>query len=109
MNKGDTLDITLNYQVNGEDITEDMFDEVELQLEFEKNSNQIKLLKSEGGITWDDSIKKYVTHLTQSDTFKFSQVGKVRYQLRVLEEGNVYSSEIGSFEIGDVLSRKILE
>ena len=109
MNKGDTLDIILDYQVNGEDITERQFDEIELQLEKEKDCWQVKLLLSKGDIVWDAELNKYVARLNQEDTFKFINLKSIKYQLRLLDGHNVFSSEISSFAIGDVLSRKVLD
>ena len=107
MNKGDTLDIILSYQVDGTDFQKDQFQEIELQFENQYDSSKyVKLLLSNGDITWDDELGKYVTGLTQEQTFRLSPV--CTYQLRVMLDDVVISSDIGEIEIGPTLSRKVL-
>ena len=46
INKGDTIDIVLDYQYDGKDITEGQFDEIEFQLirEFQGPGNRVDTL-----------------------------------------------------------------
>ncbi len=113
-NKGDTLRLILNYQLNGEDLEKDYFDDIELQLNSQSGRNSVKLLYSLGEIIFDDELSKYVVYLSQEQTFKLKQNqlnedSDVEYQLRVLLNSTVVSSDIGTFTIGPVLSKKVLE
>lgn len=108
MNKGDTLDIVIDYTIDGEAFAKDQFQEIELQFENQYDSSKyVKLLLSNGDITWDEEAGKYVTALTQEQTFRLSPV--CNYQLRVMAGDIVVSSEIGSMTMGDTLSRKVLK
>lgn len=108
MNKGDTLDIVIDYTIDGDAFTKDQFQEIELQFENQYDSSKyVKLLLSNGDITWDEEAGKYVTALTQEQTFRLSPA--CNYQLRVLVDDVVVSSEIGTMTIGDTLSRKVLK
>lgn len=114
INKGDTLQLILNYQLNGEDLEKDYFDDIELQLNSQANRNSVKLLYSLGELIYDDNLGKYVGYLSQAQTFKLKQNvlnedSDVDYQIRVLLNGTVVSSDVGTFTIGPVLSKKILE
>ena len=108
MNKGDTLDIIIDYKVDGQDFEKDQFQEIELQFENQYDSSKyVKLLLSSGDIKWDDDIGKYVTYLSQEQTFRLSPA--CSYQLRVMLDDVVISSEIGTMTIGNTLSRKVLK
>lgn len=108
MNKGDTLDIVIDYTIDGDAFTKDQFQEIELQFENQYDSSKyVKLLLSNGDITWDEEVGKYVTALTQEQTFRLSPA--CNYQLRVLVDDIVVSSEIGTMTIGDTLSRTVLK
>ena len=110
-NKGDTLSFTLDFLIDGQDpLEKDAYHEMELQLNEEGGSRKnIKLLLSTGQIQWDDDLGKYVVSLSQEETFRLPN--RMAYQLRILDEVSeeVYSSQIGHFCLGDVLSKKILE
>ncbi len=110
MNKGDTISLILNFQLNNEDFNPSMFDEIELQLNEESGVfNNLKLLMSTGDIEWDDSIGKYVAYIPQNKSFKLSEISS--YQIRVLlkDSDEVTSSDIYSISFGGVLSKKILK
>ena len=114
INKGDTLQLILNYQLNGSDLEQDYFDDIELQLNSQSGRNSVKLLYSLGEIVWDSEKNKYVVYLSQEQTFKLKQNqlnedSDVEYQLRVLLNSAVVSSDVGTFTIGPVLSKKVLE
>lgn len=107
MNKGDTLRLILDFSVAGKEITEDQFDEIELQLNPESYGKyNIKLLKSKGEIAWDSELNKFVGFITQENSFKLSDHNE--YQLRCYMNGSVISSNIGHFCLGDVLSRMVI-
>ena len=111
MNKGDTISLVLDFLIDNKDpLEKDAYHEMELQLNEEGGTRKsIKLLLSTGDIEWDDELGKYVVSLTQEQTFKLPN--NMEYQLRILDElsEEVYSSCIGHFCLGDVLSKKVLE
>ena len=117
MNRGDTVCLMLNYQLNGEDLVEGAYEEIELQINNENSSKAIKKLLSNGGIVWEtvtfynDGVEEtftgYVVHLTQSETFNLS-AGQSMAQLRIKMNGEVGSSTNSSFSLGSVLSTKVL-
>lgn len=107
MNNGDTLDIIIDYQIDGEPFEEGQFQEIELQFENQYDSSKyVKLLLSAGDITWDSDLGKYTTKLTQEQSFRLSP--SCSYQLRVMLDDVVVSSEIGEMDVGPTLSRKVL-
>ena len=115
--EGDTTILMLDYQLNGEDLTENTYDEMELQLNPQSSFNSVKKLLSKNEITWstvyyeEDGETKtftgYVVELSQQDTFKLRD-GKTSAQLRIMFDGNVGSSEISIFDIGNTLSTEVL-
>lgn len=112
-NKGDTLKLILNYTLNDTPIAEKKFDEIELQLNSQVNRNSVKLLQSLGEIKYDKLTEKYVCYLSQAQTFKLKQDAlnedsDVDYQIRLLNNGGVVSSDVGTFTLGAVLSKRIL-
>ena len=92
--------------MNGSEIKENDFDEIELQLNYQDKRYALKLLLSEGGIVWDSTLNKYVAYLTQEQTYALKS--NVEYQLRVLKGDTVSSSVIGKFDLGETLSKKVL-
>ena len=104
MNKGDTLRLILDFPVNGKDITQDQFDELELQINPESFGKYfVKLLKSKGELFWSDEFNKYVAIVNEENSFKLSEHNT--YQLRCYKDGAVISSKIGHFDLGNVLSK----
>lgn len=104
MNKGDSLDIMLNFTVNGAPLEKDAYDELELQLGIQNEWASVKLLMSEGRIEFDDELGKYVAHLKQKETFQLPSL--LKYQLRVRIGDDVASSDVRTLNLGDALSRK---
>lgn len=104
MNKGDTIQIILDFTINDEPLVEGAYDEIELQFNKQSAQNGIKLLMSDGRIEWDG--EHYVATLTQKETMKLTSSSE--YQVRIAINGMVISSDIGKFGVGDVLSSKIL-
>ena len=110
MNRGDTLSFVLDFSVNFEPLEKDAYSEIELQINEEGGTRKnLKLLLSKGDIQWDDEQGKYIVTLSQEDTFGLPN--EMSYQLRLLsaDSDEVYSSPIGHFRLGDVLSKKVLE
>ena len=118
LNSGDTTCLLLNYTLNGEELVEDAYKEIELQINTQGQYNSIKKLLSDGGIEWgtityiDDSDMQqvftgYFAKLTQDDTFKITS-GQSQIQLRIMIDDEVGSSAISSIDLGNVLSKKVL-
>lgn len=119
MNRGDTSYLMLNYTINGDPLIEGGYEEIELQLNSERNFANVKKLLSKGDIQWgtlnyDDpdgttrSFTGYYAHLSQEETFRLNH-GRVNVQIRVLWNGDVGSSAVADFTLGQVLSEKVLE
>ena len=117
MNRGDTSFLMLNYTLNGDPIPVDVA-EIELSLDSKSPVSKIRKLLTEGDIeygtlTYEDdeghtqSFTGYYCHLSQEDTFALSQ-GTNKVQLRVLMNDEVGSSAVANFELGEVLSDKVL-
>jgi len=109
MNKGDSIRLKLNFTIGSKKlpIEEGMFSEMELQLNKQTfGQYHVKFLLSKGEIVWDEDLGLYVAYLSQEDSFKLSN--EVDYQLRCYNDGVVVSSKIGSFCLGNVLSREVL-
>ena len=112
-NRGDTIALMLNYQVNGVNIGQGDFDDIELQINKDGSSTGIKKLLSKGEIVWESldysggTFTGYVVHLSQDETFALRE-GESQVQLRVLKRGQVGSSEISDFSLDAVLSNKVL-
>lgn len=104
MNRGDTIQFVLDFTINGEPLVNGAYDEIEIQLNKQSAQNGIKLLLSEGRIVWDG--EHYVASLTQKESMKLSSSSE--YQVRISMNGMVISSDIEQFEIGNVLSSRIL-
>ena len=106
MNRGDTLRIYLNYKINGEPLEKGAYDEIELQFNEDRTANAVKLKMTDGRVQYDDEKAMYYADLKQEDTFKLKQPFSV--QLRIMNAGHVCSSNIGHMELGDVLSKEVL-
>lgn len=100
MNKGDALPIVLGYTINGEDITEEQFDEIEFMI------GPNRYLLSTGDIVWDSEINHYVVFLDQSESFKLERVAKC--QCRFKTEDRVFSSKIKYIGVGDTMSDEVI-
>jgi len=108
----------LNYQVNGSNLVEGDYQEIEFQINNDKSTkNSIKKLLSNNDITWEtvtyeeDGTQKtftgYVVHLSQDETFLLS-TGNSICQLRIKKDDEVGSSDTSNFSLGAVLSSKVL-
>lgn len=118
INEGDTAWLLLNFKLNGEDLQEDAYQEIELQLNPQGEYNAVKKTLSDGSIEWgtvvytvddqEETFIGYIALLSQEETFRLRK-GKCSYQLRVLVNDEVGSSAIGEVDIGDALSTEVLE
>ena len=100
MNHGDTIKIVLAYEVDGEPITENQFDEIEFCI----GSKRFTL--SGGGVTWDSTESAYTVWLTQTDTFTMPM--SVPYQTRFKSGDDVISSGEATLDLGNTISRIVL-
>lgn len=113
MNRGDTVCLMLNYQINGNPLVQGDYDEMEFQINNENSSKSIKKLLSNGGIKWKtveydgETFTGYVVELSQEETFLLS-AGQSMVQLRIKKDGEVGSSDSSMFSLGAVLSTKVL-
>lgn len=117
MNRGDTVSLMLDYQLNGESLVEGAYDEMELQINNQSSSKSIKKLMTAGDIVWKtitytlngttESFTGYVVELSQDETFKLS-AGQSTVQLRVRIGDKVGSSENSTFSLGAVLSSQVI-
>ena len=108
-NRGDTIDLILNISIDGNPIEEGYADDIEIQFNYQSETASVKKLLSNEDIYWSETQGKYALRLSQKDTFRLSEeVGGV--QCRIYRNGVVISSTIKEdFNLGDVLSRKVLE
>ena len=113
-NRGDTLCLCLKYMVNGEDMIEGAYEEIEFQINNAKNQKAIKKLLSRGEIVWDtveeesgEMFTGYVVNLDQIETFNLV-AGQSQVQLRVKKDGKVGSSKESAFCLGSTLSDKVI-
>jgi hypothetical protein len=99
-NKGDTINIYLNYTLDGNPILEGDLDEIE----FTMGSHRYTL--TDGDIVWDDNAQLYMIKMPQEDTFDLKST--TRYQLRVRKDNDVGSTDVEESELGDVLSKVVI-
>lgn len=97
-NKGDTINIYLNYTLNGQPIAEGDLDEIEFTI----GSHRYTL--TGGDIVWDGNL--YMVKMPQADTFDLKST--TMYQLRVRSGSDVGSTEVKESELGDVLSKVVI-
>ena len=117
MNRGDTVCLMLNYYINGSPLVEGDYQEIELQINNESSAKAIKKLLSRGEIVWEtvtynnegseETFTGYVVNLTQEETFKLA-TGQSTVQLRIKKDEEVGSSATTMFNLGAVLSSKVL-
>lgn len=113
MNRGDTCYMMLNYQVNGRNLVNGAYDEIELQINKESGNKSIKKLLSKGEIVWKKitytggSFTGYVAYLDQNETYSLS-AGESSVQIRIKMGGEVGSSETTEFTLGAVLSQQVI-
>lgn len=118
LNRGDTVCLLLNYNLNGEPLVEGAYQEIELQINKQGIFNAVKKTLSDGSIVWgevsylDDegqaqTFTGYYANLSQEETFRLSS-GASNIQLRIMLNDEVGSSAISSINLGQVLSSQIL-
>ena len=116
-NEGDTGYLMLTYKLNGQDLQENAYQEMEFQINPQSEYNSIKKLLSKGDITWEameyqdgtqtKTFIGYVVHLNQEETFRL-QKGTSYCQLRIMVGDEVGSSNISEITMGDALSTQVL-
>lgn len=100
-NKGDTLDFELAYTVDGEPIVEGQFAEIEFSI------GPKRYTLTDGDITWDNEIEKYILSIGQADSFALG--GIADYQIRFkTAAGKVISSSINKFVLGGTISKTVI-
>jgi len=99
-NRGDTIDVSLAYTIDGEPITEGQCDEIEVYI----GENRYTL--TGGDIVWDSAQAKYTIFVDQEDSFKLTQ--KTEYQVRFKLGAKVISSNIKYMPIGKTLSNEVI-
>ena len=121
-NRGDTVYVILNYQINGSALEEGAYQEIELQINNQASFNSVKKLLSDDSIRWgtiqyldDNDVEQtftgYYAFLSQEETFRLMgarQVTKSNVQLRIMIGDEVGSSAITDLDLGNVLSSKVL-
>lgn len=114
LNRGDTVCFGLDYNLNGSPLQEDAYQEIEFQINNEKSSKSIKKLFSKGEIVWGTIEKRngemftgYYVKLSQKESFMLN-AGPSMVQLRIKVDDEVGSSDESSFDLGAVLSSKVL-
>ena len=99
-NKGDTIDVLLNYTIDGNPIMEGDLDEIEFMM----GTHRYTL--SGGQIVWDSNTSLYKILIPQEDSFDLKSV--TRYQLRIKQGVRVKSTDVEEAELGEVISRSVL-
>ena len=117
MNRGDTVTLMLNYQINGEPLVKDAYEEMELQINKDSSQRAMRKTLSGGDIKWEtltfynegveETFEGYTVHLSQSESFTLVS-GQSQVQLRIKKNGEVGSSSQSNFVLGDSLSTQIL-
>lgn len=99
-NRGDTIDITLAYTIDGEPITEGQFDEIEVYI----GENRYTL--TEGTIQWNSEQEMYTIFVRQEASLKLTT--RTEYQVRFRMGTKVISSNIKYIPIGKTLSNEVI-
>ena len=103
----------LDYQVNGRNLVNGAYEEIEFQINNDSTAKSIKKLLSNGEIEWkrityDGGVfTGYVVYLNQEETFSLRE-GESTVQLRIKMGGEVGSSEESEFSLGSVLSSRVI-
>ena len=102
MNKqGDTTKVFLKYTYDETPIEEETFDEIVLQINQEGQSDSLTFKLSNNTIQLDSGTGYYYIQLTQAQSLKLGRT--MRYQLSVKKGTEVFSSDIGSITVGELL------
>ena len=96
MNSGDTIEILLNYTIDGQPIRQGDFDEIEFSI------GTMRYTLTGGDIVWDSEQNAYIVNLPQKDTLALA--GTNPYQTRLKKDGKVVSSGIKIIKIGESIS-----
>lgn len=99
-NKGDTLEVLLDFTVDGIPLEEYGADEIEFCM------GQYRYTLSGGDIELDPQSGKYSVLINQEQTFNMDYI--TAYQVRVLKNDRVGSLDIQKIPLGDTLSTTVL-
>ncbi|MBQ6679562.1 MAG: hypothetical protein IJM76_06015 [Lachnospiraceae bacterium] len=97
---GDAVVVRLGYLVNGQEMREGEYDELEFSF------GDLRFTLSGGDITWNQELGAYCVFLTQTQTFGLGDVAP--YQLRVKVGDLVGASKMRYKKIGKVKSDQVL-
>lgn len=115
-NRGDTIDVSLAYTIDGEPITEGQFDEIEVYIGENRYTLEGETISTTVGntttteiihqIVWDSELGMYTIFVSQEDSFKLTT--KTEYQVRFKLGTKVFSSNIKYMPIGKTLSNEVI-
>ncbi len=107
-NRGDTIDVSLAYTIDGEPITEGQFDEIEVYIGENRYTLTGETVNNEvtHQIVWDSEQGMYTIFVSQEDSFKLTT--KTEYQVRFKLGTKVFSSNIKYMPIGKTLSNEVI-
>ena len=102
MNKrGDTIKIILDYSYNGEPIEDGTFDDIVFQVNEEGSEGAYTFKTSDSTITTDADSGKYCVQFDQTKSLTLPRT--IKYQLTIKSSSEVYSSDIGSMTLDELL------
>lgn len=99
-NAGDTLTLYLDYTVDGEQIAEGQFDEIEVSI------GSKRYLLTDNEIVWDSEADMYKLWIDQADTFTFNK--DTKYQIRFKFGNDVISTDKANLKLGESISRQVI-
>ena len=99
-NRGDTIDISLAYTIDGEPITEGQCAEIEVTV----GENRHTL--TGGDVIWDSESEMYTVTVSQEDSFKLTPI--IEYQVRFKIGTQVVSTKTKYMPIGKTLSEEVI-
>lgn len=99
-NNGDTLQLLLDYTVNGDPLEEYEPDEIEFCI------GDNRFLLSDGTVSIDEATGKYSVSVSQSESFLLSAL--TWYQIRIRKGTEVISSGMDKLNIGPSISDEVV-
>lgn len=100
MNKGDTVNVILDFTLDGEPIKPGDFDEIE----FTFGNKQYTL--TDGGVTFDAEEGVFKVFISQADSLALPDV--FEYQVRFKKGIDVYSTRTQKAVLGKTLSSTVI-
>lgn len=102
MNKqGDTTKVYLDYTYDDVPIAESSLDDIIMQINAEGQPDALTFKLSNSTISLDQETGLYYFQLTQTQSLKLGR--NMRYQLTAKKGTEVFSSDIGSITVGELL------